>query len=329
MTRDLPSIPAATPLDDRRLSATGRSQIAANLPRDRSMESRRRGDAVYVILHPRCRGPVNRSLVDTLRCAEGCTVTFNVVTSGQCVTHRRRHDITRTWRSVPGVVCLPCLKSNRREREREKERKRDERDREKWRSEEIGGKRKREGLWPRGRNFRALQSTIVSIIHAARLRYIREAVLSRAIQCRRIAWNILRQRIRNLNDVVFDPVFGGLFKFFVEMALMLLLRLQSFLNLSQSASQTSTLLQTSLISCPRHFSSHSVVYSLQSSLFAIDSLSLFESSVGSASISWHYEVIRNDVNHVNPIRRHFRLISPHRCPVDRWISWPEIWPRNS
>jgi len=43
-------------------------------------------------------------------------------------------------------VCLPCLKSNRREREREKERKRDERDREKWRSEEIGGKRKREGL---------------------------------------------------------------------------------------------------------------------------------------------------------------------------------------
>lgn len=38
MIRDLPSIPAATSLNDRRLSATGHSQITAGLPRDRSIE---------------------------------------------------------------------------------------------------------------------------------------------------------------------------------------------------------------------------------------------------------------------------------------------------
>jgi len=53
-----------------------------------------------------------------------------------------------------------------------------------------------------------------------------------------------RRRIRST-----EPVFGRLIKFFVEMALVLFSRLQSFLNLSQSSSQTFTLLRTSLISC--------------------------------------------------------------------------------
>ena len=81
----------------------------------------------------------------------------------------------------------------------------------------------------------------------------------------------------------------------------------------------------SQLSALLHFSFHSAIFPLQLSLFAIDSLSLFEPPVGLAAISRHEVTIRNDANHVNLIRRHFRLILPRPCPVNRrWNSWPEF-----
>lgn len=64
----------------------------------------------------------------------------------------------------------------------------------------------------------------------------------------------------------------------------------------------------------------------------IDSQLPFDPAARSWLLAGPNHQSRNDDTgrHVNLIRRHFRLISPHRCLDDRHrISWPEIYPRDS